>query len=456
MSERSTSGQPPNSDELAAALWASYGRLTVDDLPPEAVEVARHCILDWLGCTVAGSTEPLAGLLRDELGEVPGPATVIGTSSTTGMLQAAMINGATGHALDFDDTHTGMGGHPSVPVLPALLALAETTGASGAEVVAAFVTGMEIQCRLGDAIGGGHYARGWHKTSTIGVFGAAAACARLLGLDEEAFGNALGLAASNAAGLKANFGTMTKPYHAGHAAERGLLAARLASRGYTADHRAVGGRQGLAEAAGDGALRPDRLVGLGERWLIRDTLFKFHAACYLTHAGIEATRAVVVERSLAPEDIESVTVEVHPSLLDVCNIQHPTTGLEAKFSLRATQAFAVHGVDTARVDTFEDGPINEPAIQKLLDRVTVTTDPALTTTATRVAVATTDGAVSGRFHDAGVPAADLDAQWEALAAKFGALAGPVLGEEAAARAVIAVRGVEQLPEVRVGSMLGGQ
>lgn len=443
-------------DELTDHFWRTYGRITVADLPSDVSEVAAQCVLDWFGCAVAGSQEPLTGILTEELAEGSGPATVVGPPgalATTGMFQAAMINGAAGHALDFDDTNIVMGGHPTVPVLPALLALAETVAASGAQVLAAFVAGLEIESRLGDMIGGDHYGRGWHKTSTIGVLGAAAAASHLLRLGEVQFGHAMGLAASNAAGLKANFGTMTKPYHAGHAAERGLLSARLAARGYTANHEALGGKQSLAQAAGEGSLRLSRLAAMADRWLTTDTLFKYHAACYLTHAGIEATSTILDEHNLAPADVAEVTLVVHPSLDDVCNIQFPTTGLEAKFSLRATQAFALHRVDTTSVAAYEDGPVNQPEIQKFIDQVTVAFDDTLATTATRVVVTTAAGEHLEGSYDAGIPATDLVAQRQKLEAKFGGLTGSVLGADHANVVIDRLRGFVDLPAASIGAVL---
>ena len=433
-----TDDRTTTADELTDRLWRDYGQITVQEIPDAALEVAAQCVLDWFGCAVAGSQEPLTVILTEELATGTGPATLVGPPgelATTGMLQAAMINGAAGHALDFDDTNIVMGGHPTVPVLPALLALAETVGASGAQVLSAFVVGLEVESRLGDMIGGDHYAKGWHKTSTIGVFGAAAAACHVLGLDEVQFGHAMGLAASNAAGVKANFGTMTKPYHAGHAAERGLLAARLAARGFTANPEAVGGNQSLAQAAGEGALRLGRLQTMADRWLTTDTLFKYHAACYLTHAGIEATSAIMDEQRLTAAEVDQITLVVHPSLDDVCNIQFPTTGLEAKFSLRATQAFAVNGVDTTSVEAYEDGPVNKPEVQKFIDKVTVEFDESLATTATRATVT------------------NLAAQRHKLEAKFNGLAGPVLGGDHVTAVVDRLRGFADLADDSVGAIL---
>jgi 2-methylcitrate dehydratase PrpD len=410
---------------IATALWARFGRPHAADLPPDVATVARHCILDWFACTVAGSREPVARILRDELVDSDGPASVIGTGRRARTLTAAMVNGAAGHALDFDDAHLGMSGHPTVPVLPAALALAEELDGSGADLLAAFVAGVEIECRLGGGIGPTHYAKGWHVTSTIGVLGATAAASRLLGLDTAQLGQAIGLAASQSSGLKANFGTMTKPFHAGHAAERGLLAARLARRGFTANPDALDTDQGLAQAAGNGTWRDVSVDG----WVLPRTLFKYHASCYLTHAAIEAGASVVD----GPDDLEQVTVTVRPSLLDVCGIPRPRTGLEAKFSLAATTAFTILDIDTSDPASFNDANANDPRVHALIDKIDVATDARLRTSQARVEARHTDGTRRAEY-DSGVPASDLADQERKLRAKFTALVEPVLGADTQALA----------------------
>lgn len=431
--------------EIVDGLWDRFGSLTVGDLPEAVRTVALHCILDWYGCAIAGSLEPVTQIVRDEFATVTGPAHLVGTDRLTGVTQAALINGAAGHALDFDDTNTIMGGHPSAPVLPAVLALAEERGSSGAEVVAAYVVGLEIEARLGVAIGPSHYARGWHTTSTIGVLGAAAAASRLLGFDVDAFGRALGLAASQSSGVKANFGTMAKPFHAGHAAEGGLVAARLVARGFTANAAAIGGGQGLAAAAGTGELQLAKLKRYAREWTTPQTLFKYHAACYLTHAAIEATTALLPEVGAQP--VERVTVTVHPSLTSVCAIPRPTTGLESKFSLAAATAFALLGMDTTDVATFTDTQLADAEMQRLIELVRVETDPAVRSTASRVEVETPTGTVRASF-DTGIPDTDLDRQGARLRAKFLRLASPVVGTEHAHRLADQLTALADLPDIR--------
>ena len=252
----------------------------------------------------------------------------------------------------------------------------------------------------------------------------------LLGLDPEQFGAAMGIAASNSSGLKANFGTMTKPLHAGQAAERGLLAARLASQGYTASGEAVDGNQGLTRAAGSGRLDGSRIDDWGHSWATAQALFKYHAACHCTHAGIEATRSLLAN-GIKADEIERLTLTVNPSILDMCGIGEPVTGLEAKFSLRGTQALVLAGADTTAVETFDDGSINRPEVRALLPRVVIQTDDTVGDLASRVEALTPGGTLHAA-HDVSRPATDLDAQGKKLRAKFHALAAPVLGKVAAA------------------------
>src|SRR6516225_2515628 len=206
--------------DLTRVLAGSASTLDFDELSAPVRELARQCVLDYLGVALAGAQDPLVRILLDEMAEAGGSpqASIIGHSIRLPALSAALVNGSAAHALDYDDVNMAMPGHPSVAILPALVALAELKGSSGREVVTAFVAGYETACRIGAALQPGHYNLGFHSTGTVGTFGAAAACARLLGLDAEAAATALGIAGTQAAGLKSQFGTMCKPFHAGKAA----------------------------------------------------------------------------------------------------------------------------------------------------------------------------------------------------------------------------------------------
>ncbi|HET9690780.1 MAG TPA: MmgE/PrpD family protein [Acidimicrobiales bacterium] len=436
-------------DTILGRLATEWSAVTADDVPGDAAAVVGQCLLDWLGCAVAGSAEPLARIMVGALavGDGGGPSTIVGTTLVASARTAALVNGAAGHALDFDDTHTALSGHPTVPVLPAVLALAEELDSSMLALRTAFAVGVEVECRLGALLAPGHYRAGWHATGTLGTIGAAAACAHLLGLDPERTTHALALAATQAAGLKASFGTMAKPLHAGKAAADGLLAARLAAGGFTGNPAIIEAAQGLGDAAGGGTVpaieRLDRFEG---RWLIRDTLFKYHAACYLTHASINA--ALGVRPDLEVGHIEAVEVHVARDSLQVCNIERPTTGLEGKFSLRATTAMALLGDDTTDMASYSDQRMGDRDLVELRERVTVVPDADRVGTRSRVVVITDDGRRLEAEDDTGRPAADLDLQQQRLAAKFAALASPVLGADAATAVREAALAAEASASVR--------
>ena len=416
---------------LLGSLAARWAGLTPSDVPDDASVVARQCILDWFGCTLAGSREPLSRILADEVvGREPGgPCTVVGTGSSASARTAALVNGAAGHALDFDDTHTMLSGHPTAPVLPAVLALAEELDASGAAVQIALVVGIEVECRVGALLAPGHYRAGWHATGTVGTIGAAAGCAHLLGLDAGRTAHALALAATQAAGLKASFGTMAKPLHAGKAASDGLLAARLAAAGFTGNPAVLEAPQGLGAAAGGTVPDASRLDRLDGRWAIRETLFKHHAACYLTHASINA--ALDLAGQVPPDGVEAVEVHVSPDSLQVCDIAEPVSGLEGKFSLRATTAMALLGDDTTDMAAYSDERMGARELVALRDRVRVVPEEGRVGTRSKVVVVTTAGERLEAEDDTGRPATDLALQQERLSAKFLGLATPVLGAQRA-------------------------
>ena len=434
--------------ERLAGRWAD---VRFADLPADVAAISQHCVLDWFGCAVAGSQEPLTAILVRQLSrEGTGPYPVIGHDARLPARTAVMVNGAAGHALDYDDTHIGMMGHPSAPVLPALVALAPEVRASGDRLLCALVVGIEVECELGVLFNPGHYRTGWHGTGTLGTAGAAAACAHLLGLDPGRFAQALSLAATQAAGLKASFGTMAKPLHAGKAAADGLLAARLAAGGFTGNPAVVEAPQGWAEATGAGPLEGGPP---GHGWLIRDVLFKWHAACYLTHAAMNA--AAELRDKIDVAAIERVEVHVAPDLLSTCAIPEPATGLEAKFSLRAATAMALLGDDTAALTSFTDARARSVELVSLRDRIEVVPDGGLAPTKARVVVATATTTAEAE-DDTSRPERDLDRQWERLTAKFAALTVPVLGPDRAPELYEALTRIDELPSVDPVMQLTGR
>jgi len=433
---------------VTRALAQSARSITFEDLPPDATFLARQCLLDWFGCALAGANEPLTAILRDEVLEAGGngQAALIGDSHRVTARQAALVNGAASHALDYDDVHLGLSGHPTVPVAPAVLALGEQLGASGAAVVAAFVAGFEVECRIGALVMPGHYSAGWHATGTVGTFGAAAACAHLLDLSLEGWENALGIAGAQAAGLKSMFGTMCKPLHAGKAAENGLLAATLAARGFTSSTAVLDVPQGFT-ATQTTTPHPERaLEGLGESLAINGVLFKYHAACYGTHETIEGVLRLREQHALQPGEVESIRLTVPPGHLAMCNIQEPATALEGKFSLRFTAALAASGIETTEA-AFTDEAVGRPDLMALRDRVTVIPASERRGAGTDVSITTTDGRTLEGHVNLEMPASDLDRQWQRLGAKFLGLAEPVLGRTRAVQLRDAIAAIDSAPAI---------
>ena len=355
-------------------------KTALDDCPAEALPLVRRATLDTIGVMLAGAGEPVARIVRRAAqteGGVP-LCTVVGTRLRTSPTWAALANGTAGHAHDFDDTNFALMGHPSVPLLAAALACAESETADGAAVAAGYIIGFEVSATIGTALNPAHYTRGWHATSSIGTLGCAAAAARLLGLDAAQTRHALGLAASLASGLKENFGSMTKPYHAGHAARNGVWAALLAREGLTASDSALDGKQGYTMAVAGGASLDRALDGLGQRWHVTSSRIavKPYPSCALTHSTIDALLDLRATRPLALEQIVEVEVGVNHVVPDVLQYPSPTTGLERKFSMQfcAATALVEGGLG---LDSFEDGAVRNSAVARLMKRVTMVVDPKL-------------------------------------------------------------------------------
>ena len=436
---------------LTRALAEQARGLRLADIPDNIRSWARQCVLDSLGCAVAGASDELVSILLAEMQENGGKevASVHGRAGRLPVASAAMVNGASSHALDFDDVNLAMPGHPSVAILPALLALAEERGSTGAEVLTAFVAGYELQCRIGKTIAPGHYdVLGFHATATVGSFGSAAACAHLLGLDAEKFATALGIAGTQAAGLKSMFGTMCKPLHAGKAAYHGLMAAKLAARGFTSRTDVIECGQGFARTHSPD-FNPSRAFDAPPNgWWIASNLFKYHASCYMTHAAIEAARKLREQHGFAADQVDRIDVRLEESCDRICNIAAPVTGLEAKFSLRLTTAMGLAGVDTSRLSTYSEGVAADPVLIGLRDKVSFEFQTGIPNTFTEIQLSLRDGSRFSAQHDAGIPASDVAHQGRRLEAKFAALVDPVLGTDKTARLIADISRFEALADVR--------
>ena len=356
---------------LALALAERIAAFSRRDLTPRALERSRTAIIDTLGVTLAGLPEPCTQILLRTPGvaTAPGVALVFGTARRTSALEAALVNGTASHALDYDDFSGAMGGHQSVPVVSSLFALAEERGLSGERLMLAYVVGIEATIRLARAVNYVHYDKGWHPTATLGVFGAAAACSHLIGLDAPRVATALALAASMASGLKANFGTMAKPFHVGHCARDGLLAALMAEQGFEARHTVLEHRQGFLDVFnGPGQHDAGRIFsGWGEPWEIEapGIALKQFPCCGSTHPAISVTLRLAQEERVEAKDVARIEILSHSRRLPHTDNPSPRTALEAKFSVQYCVVRALLS-GTPKLAHFEGEAALEPEVRRLL------------------------------------------------------------------------------------------
>ena len=440
----------------AARLAEFVVKTSLEDIPGEAITQVRRAALDTLGVMLAGASEPVARIVRRVVRAEGGTAlaTVVGTALKTSPGWAALANGAAGHAHDFDDTNFALLGHPSVPLFSTALAAGEAEMADGRALVLAYVVGFEVSVALGAALNPDHYTRGWHATSSIGTLGCAAAAARLMGLDVVQTRNALALAASHASGLKENFGSMTKPYHAGHAARNGILAAQLAREGLTASESALEGKQGYVAAFGGSHALDGALERLGRTWNLVESgiAVKPYPSCALTHSAIDALIDLRIQHKLNARDVAGVQVGVNSVVPDVLAHARPTTALERKFSMQFCAAAALA---EGRVDfgSFAEGDVANPDVRELMERVAMVVDPGLPQGAeqhawSRVTVRLRDGrtlspeARGARGHPA-TPLSDA-----ALREKFLACATSVLSADEAEGVAEQLAQLEDIPDIR--------
>ena len=440
----------------AARLAEFVVKTTLEDCPAEALARVRRAALDTLGVMLAGADEPVARIVRRVVRAEGGIAlaTVVGTTLKTSPGWAALANGAAGHAHDFDDTNFALLGHPSVPLLSAALAAGEAEMADGRALVVSYIVGFEVDVALGAALNPDHYTRGWHATASIGTLGCAATAARIMGLDVVQTRHALAIAASHASGLKENFGSMTKPYHAGHAARSGILAAQLARDGMTASESALEGRQGYVAAFGASHGLDQALEGLGRTWQLLDSgiAVKPYPSCALTHSAIDALIELRGAHHLDPREVAAVQVGVNRVVPDVLAHARPTTALERKFSMQFCAAAALA---EGRVDfgSFAEGEVANPEVRELMGRITMVVDPALPEGVeqhawTRVTVRLRDGRTLTTEPRGARGHPDTPLSDAALREKFLACARTVLSVDDAEGLAEQIGHLEDIPDIR--------
>lgn len=435
-------------DNLTRALARDSSTLQGEAIPADVRRLARIALLDLLGVALAGSVEPLSGIMAEECADGGGApqAVVIGRDIRLPVSEAALANGVAAHALDYDDVSLALSGHPGAAIWPAVLALGERIGAAGSEILTAYVAGYELAGRLGRLMMPSSQALGFHLTGTVGIFGAAAACARLLRLDPGTTATALGIAGAQAAGLRIDGGTMAKPLHAGRAAQGGLLAARLASRGFTARADVIEAERGFEQAFRGGTRGDLSRMEPSNGFHLRDNIFKLHAACFFTHAAMDNAISVRDTGKIAAEDIESVRLLLHPATLSACDNPEPADELQSKRSFPQTVSMAFLGLDTSDPQNYGHEAIRDAA--PLRQRVSIETDPGIAETAARMQVRLRDGRTLDAQSDAADPVPMTDEREEKLAQKFLAIASPVIGPAAALSLAAVARDIEAAPDVR--------
>ena len=425
---------------------AAFVRTTAwGDLPETAQHAARRTAGNALALATGAAEHPAVAIaLRTLMArQAPEQAGLLGRPERLGLLDSPLINGIGMHVEDFDDTHLRTVVHPGAPVVPAALAAAEWVGASGTDTLTAIAVGIEVALRVGNGICPEHFNLGWHLTSTVGHLGAAAAAGKLLELTEDQLVVALGLGATQAAGLTAALGTMTKPFHPGKAASDGVEAALLAARGFTGPEQPIEGRRGFAHTASPKVDLEAMVVDLGRSWELEANAFKPYACGIVSHPVIDA--GILLRDLVDPDDIDRVEVTVHPVVLEVMGVEDPRDGLQSKFSVY--HAFAMGLLDAAGgPHQFSGERARAPEVVALRGRVTITTTPDVPKGAAQVTVHTTDG----EQHRVEVPHATGSVERpmtdDQLRTKADLVARPRLGDRTDAFLDLAF-GIDALPRV---------
>jgi 2-methylcitrate dehydratase PrpD len=417
------------------------------DISTEVFEHAKVAFLDWLGVTLAGKDDPLVGKLLDYANLMGGnkQAGIIGHGVKKSVSQAALINGSASHALDYDDSMMPFLGHPSVTLFPGLLAVGEWKGKSGRAFLTAYLIGLKTGVVIASCAGLEHYLSGYHGTATMGTFASAAACSRLLGLNEQQTVYALGIAGTQAAGLKKVFGTMCKPFHAGRASEAGVLAALLAENGFTSAEEILEGAGGFFQTM-KGTVREEVVQTLGQTWMMEHLAQKYHASCHATHSPMEAALKIYQQEKIKIEDIKSIRVFSSSTALSAAFRTEADTGLEGKFSIPYCVANALLRGNTG-LQAFTDEKVKDPEIKNLMSRITVAEDKTITALDAKVEMETKQGQVYSAYSDIFKEIPELEQKREKIKAKFLDLSVPVLGTEKTRKLIKQVDDLENVENI---------
>jgi len=438
---------------ITQALAGFVVESQADAIPDAVYAEATRTFLNWLGCAVGGATHPAIDIAWAAARPFAGAqqASILGRAIRTDALHAALLNGLSSHVFDFDDTHLKTIIHPAGPVASGLLALAEMRAAEGRPMTGraflhALILGVEVECRIGNSVYPEHYDRGWHITGTAGVFGAAAAVGKAIGLDVRQMTYALGIAATQSSGLREMFGTMCKPFHPGRAAQNGAFAALLAQEGFTSSLRGIEAPRGFAHVAST-KFDPREIVdGLGETWEISLNTYKPFACGIVIHPAIDACVQLRNAHGLKAADVRAIDLKVHPLVLELTGKTAPATGLEGKFSVYHSCAAAiVHG--RCGEHEYSDECVNDPDIVALRQKVKAVVHPGIREDQVEATLTTVGGAahrlvVEHAIGSLGRPLSDAE-----LDAKISDLAAPIIGADKVARLIASARGLAGAPDL---------
>jgi 2-methylcitrate dehydratase PrpD len=451
MASRQSPQQTASNSDAAKDVTLKLARYIVtaksSDVPAAARKEAARTLLNWVGCALGGSRQEAVGIALAALSQFSGPAQagILGRKERVDILHAALINGISSHVLDYDDTHTHNIIHPAGPVISAILALSEYRPVSGSDFVNALVLGVDVECRIGNSVYPKHYDAGWHITGTAGVFGSAAASGKLLGLNEQQMRWALGLAATQPVGLQEMFGSMTKSFHPGRAAQNGLTAALLASKNFTSSEQSLEAKYGWANVVSTARDYQEITGGLGERYEILKNTYKPFACGVVMHPAIDGCIQLRSETKLKADQVDRIELKVHPLVMQLTSKKAPQTGLEGKFSIyHAASVAFVEGA--GGIDQFSDRAVRDRTIASLRDRVSTTIDSTVHEDQVRISVVTKDGRHFDKFVEHAVGSLDHPMSDRDLEAKFAGLANGVLPADRQRRLIDLCWDIAGLPE----------
>lgn len=420
-----------------------------EDIPEKSVEMAKIGIMDWMAVTLIAKNEPLANILNELDRDLGGKkqSTIMGKGNMTSVLNAALINGSVSHALDYDDVNFHLLGHPSVPVIPAVLALGEWKGITGKDLLNSYILGVEAEGRISLGVRSSHYVSGWHATATIGTFGAAIGSSKILGLDIEKTVFAIGIAGTQAAGLRQVFGSMCKPFHAGKAAMNGLLAALLAEKGFTSSRLMLEGELGFSAVMASNPEPEKMLEDIGDPFIIDELIFKSHASCFETHPAVDVALGLQGKSNIPIDSIEHIDVTVSDLCIEVARFKVPKTSLEAKFCIPYCTAVALIS-EKVDIEKFSEDMITRNDYCELAAKINVKSNRLFSTHQATISILTKDGKRYEHEADTLEINKSFDYRRQVVEKKFKALATSVLGQEKQKKLFDSIQEMENIKNIK--------